>query len=80
MKHEKKFCGFEWGAATITRLSADDKAGWVILGLSTPKETMQLYVTKTGKVRVFSEGAGEWQKPKEKDAGEISKKSGEPSG
>ena len=48
--------GFEFGAAKITRACSDEKQGWVILQLETPKKHMQLYVTKTGKVRVFDVG------------------------
>ena len=46
--------GFEWGAAKLTRGFCDVKKGWVTLLLDTPKANLQLYVTKTGKVRVFT--------------------------
>jgi hypothetical protein len=49
--------GFRYGPATITRCCSDEKKGWVILSLETPKyrghEAIQIYVTKTGKVRVL---------------------------
>jgi hypothetical protein len=58
--------GFEWGAASITRGFSDEKKGWVTLELSTPKHAhgkgIQIYVTKTGKVRVHSP-EGEWLPP-----------------
>lgn len=54
-------CGFEWGPATITRVCSDKKKGWVILQLKTPKHNdIQLYVTKTGKFRVWV-GHKEWR-------------------
>jgi len=52
--------GFEYGAAKISRLFSDAKKGWVALGLNTPKnekagkQGYQLYVTKTGKVRIYT--------------------------
>ena len=58
--------GFEFGPATISRLISDEK-GWVVIGLETPKHTdgkeIQIYVTKTGKVRV-SDSRGEWTAPR----------------
>ena len=44
--------GFEYGAAKIDRICSDEKAGWVVLCLKTKKRTLELYVTKTGKVRI----------------------------
>lgn len=56
--------GFEYGAAKITRACSDKKAGWVMLVLETPKRNseLQIYVTKTGKVRI-SDNNGEWTRP-----------------
>ena len=50
-----KFIDFEYGAAKVTRLFSDDEKGWICLGVATPKSPIawQIYVTKTGKVRVF---------------------------
>ena len=45
--------GFEWGSAKITRVFSDEKAGWVTLRIQTPKEDIQIYVTKTGKVKMY---------------------------
>jgi hypothetical protein len=56
--------GFEYGAAKITRLFSDEKAGWVTLEVSTPKQNIQIYVTKTGKIRVH--GDSEWLPQKKK--------------
>jgi hypothetical protein len=53
--------GFEYGSAKVTRFHSDPKEGWVIIGIDTPKIKLQVYVTKTGKVRVFNNG--EWLSP-----------------
>jgi hypothetical protein len=45
--------GFEYGSATVERVCSDDKKGWVALSLKTPKKEFTVYVTKTGKVRIF---------------------------
>lgn len=55
--------GFNYGAATVERLCSDDKKGWIVLGVKTPKligHGLQIYVTKTGKVRVY-DNSGEWK-------------------
>ena len=54
--------GFKWGPVKIERYFHNDK-GWVVIGVETEKEALQIYVTKTGKVRISSDD-GEWQKPK----------------
>jgi len=50
--------GFEYGAAKVSRLISDEKKGWVVIGIETPKHVvnggLQVYVTKTGKIRIFS--------------------------
>ena len=55
--------GFIWGAARVERFFSDEK-GWVTVGLTTRKypNGLQIYVTKTGKVRIF-DGNKEWKKP-----------------
>jgi hypothetical protein len=56
--------GFNWGAAKVTRGFSDDRKGWVTILLDTPKGAgIQVYVTKTGKVRVHDRN-GEWKAPK----------------
>jgi regulation of enolase protein 1 (concanavalin A-like superfamily) len=57
--------GFRYGAAEITRLFSDDKKGWVTLQLKTPKEDIQIYITKTGKVRI-NNNDGEFKAPTKK--------------
>jgi hypothetical protein len=65
MHYKETKYGFEWGAAEVTRCFSDAK-GWVTLLLETPKhkggKSLQIYVTKTGKVRIFS-ARGEWKAP-----------------
>lgn len=46
--------GFEYGSANIERLMSDQKTGKVYLGVTTPKGSWSIYITKTGKVRVFA--------------------------
>jgi len=50
--------GFEYGAATITRAFSDKKKKWVMMIIETKKypHGIQIYVTKTGKVRIFARG------------------------
>lgn len=55
--------GFDYGAAEITRIFSDPKKGWITLGLKTPKQDLQIYVTRTGKVRIHNND-GEWTAPK----------------
>lgn len=56
--------GFEWGGARLTRGFDDKKRGWVTMLLETDKykgqKAIQIYVTKTGKVRVHDVN-GEWK-------------------
>lgn len=53
--HYKETCfGFEFGAAEVTRCASDEKKGWVVVEITTPKEKLQVYVTKAGKIRVFN--------------------------
>jgi len=52
-------CGFEYGAATVQRYFSDEKRGRVTIGIRSAKGEVQIYITKTGKIRVHSD-AGEW--------------------
>ena len=47
--------GFDYGAASVTRCFSDRTKGWVVLAVDTPRDNIQVYVTKTGKIRVFRE-------------------------
>jgi len=59
--------GFEFGSAVVTRLISDFKKKWVVVCVGTPKHKrgIQVYVTKTGKVRISDE-RGEWTPPAKK--------------
>ncbi len=48
--------GFEYGSATVTRIGSSDEKGWVYIDIDTPKGKVQVYATKTGKLRVFKDG------------------------
>ena len=63
MHYCKTKYGFEYGAANITRLFSDEKAGWITIEVRTPKQDIQVNVTKTGKIRVH--GASEWLSQKD---------------
>ena len=45
--------GFDYGAAKVTRCCSDEKKGWVVIRVETPRMGLEIYVTKTGKVRVY---------------------------
>lgn len=55
IRYKESLYGFSYGAADVTRIHSDDAKGWVLLRLNTPKKRLQIYVTKTGKVRIFDE-------------------------
>lgn len=56
--------GFDWNCAKIECLASDDKKGWVYLGVTTPKDCIEIYksapteltprITKSGKMRVYN--------------------------
>lgn len=52
IKYKELQYGFMYGDATISRVASDMKKGWIVLELETSKEKLQIYVTKTGKVRI----------------------------
>jgi hypothetical protein len=64
MHYKETRYGFEYGAAKVNRVFSDEKKGWVALEIKTPKHKhgLQIYITKTGKVRIHSDG-GEWTAP-----------------
>jgi hypothetical protein len=62
MRYEETRYGFNYGAADVERVASDEKKGWVALRIKTPRKSLQIYVTKTGKVRVSDERTGkEWR-------------------
>ena len=75
--HKQTSYGFEFGDAKVSRFFSDEKKGWVTLGIESSKyqgnKAIQIYVTKTGKIRIFS-NEGEWfPKDKIKDKKEATK-------
>ena len=50
--------GFDYGPAKVTRCMSDGPKGWVVIAVETAKhdQRLQIYVTKTGKVRVHKNG------------------------
>lgn len=46
--------GFNWNCAKIERLASDDKEGWCYLGVTTPRACLEIYITKTGMIRVYN--------------------------
>lgn len=59
MHYRETQYGFEYGNAKVTRLFSDEKKEWVTIGIDTDKQYIQVYVTKTGKLRIHSK-EGEW--------------------
>jgi hypothetical protein len=53
IKRENSRYGFVFGAATVERLCSDETKGWVIVGISSDRDKIEVYVTKTGKMRVY---------------------------
>jgi len=45
--------GFQWGSATVKRIAYIAERTTVVIGIKTPRADIQVYVTRTGKVRVF---------------------------
>ena len=53
-----------WSCAKIECLASDEKKGWVYLGVTTPKDSIEIYksastmltprITKSGKMRVYN--------------------------
>lgn len=70
MHYKETSFGFEYGPVRVERLFSDEKNGWVTLGIGTDKYPylgIQVYVTKTGKVRIRDKN-GEWVRPAERMA------------
>lgn len=62
IRYEETKFGFNWGSAEITRLFSDEDKEWIIMEIKTPKDRIELYVTKTGKIRVHSVDGIEWKR------------------
>ncbi len=48
--------GFEWGVTKIERIASDEKRGWVVIKVTTPRDSVYLHVTRTGLIRVKETG------------------------
>ncbi len=38
--------GFDWSCAKIECLASGEKKGWVYLGVTTPRDPIEIYITK----------------------------------
>ena len=47
--------GFTWDNVTVERTVSDDKKGWKVVTVKTPRGRVELYITKTGLIRVSEE-------------------------
>ncbi len=48
--------GFEYGAAEVMRVASNEQRGWVVVEVQSPKSNIRVYVTKTGKIRLYRDG------------------------
>ena len=53
MRFEQTQYGFNWGSAEVERMMSDEDKGWVYLGVKSPRWAVNVYVTKSGKIRVY---------------------------
>ena len=53
IKYAETPYGFEYGTAKVERIASDEKRQWVVIGVTTPKHKVAVYVTKTGRVRLY---------------------------
>ena len=53
--------GFQWGGGKISRACSIERDGSVFLTLETKRTSLDIYVTRTGKVRVFTHDGNEWR-------------------
>lgn len=53
IRHEATTYGFNYGSAEVERLHSDDRTGGVVIMVTTPKGSAQVYVTRTGKIRLW---------------------------
>lgn len=58
IRYEITQFGFNWGAAVIERLCDNEKTGSVCLSIRAGENMLSIYVTKSGKFRVFDEKTG----------------------
>ena len=43
-----------WSCAKIECLASDEKKGWIYLGVTIPRDSIEIYITKSGKMRVYN--------------------------
>ena len=48
--------GFNFGSVEVTRLFSRPEDGYVVIGITTPKGSLQVYASRTGKIRIFKAG------------------------
>jgi hypothetical protein len=51
MHYKETKYGFEYGSARVERTCSDNKKGWIVLTIITPRKRLQVYVTKTGLIK-----------------------------
>jgi len=49
---EELRCGFRWGPASVTRVM-DEPGRFILMSVETPKARADIYVTRTGEIRLF---------------------------
>lgn len=54
IKYQPTVYGFIYGNAEVERIFSDEKTGKVFMSLKTSNDELQISVTKTGKIRIFS--------------------------
>ena len=59
MHYKETRYGFEYGCAEVERLCSDKRKGWVAIGIKTPKAHISIYITKTGKIRIYDQNTGD---------------------
>jgi len=55
MSLEETTYGFKWGCIDIRRLCSDKSKGWKMLALDTPRHMLEIYVTKTGMIKIHDQ-------------------------
>ena len=53
--------GFKWGGGEFRRVCDRKSDGSTVTQLRTDRTALDIYVTRTGKVRVFTHDGGEWR-------------------
>ena len=52
--------GFIYGSIKFERCISDERNGWVVISAETKKHRLQIYATKTGKIRIHDNNGNEW--------------------